>query len=143
MNWRSTWVLLPAGLLVITVVVVIVLWANWDAINDNESESAAERGERAAAQQGESIEPSRTPADAIVVELYDFEFEPNEITVSSGESVAFVNDSPSQHIVVIHGAAESPDLDSGEVWEWTAGEAGTFDIQCQVHPEMTGTLTVE
>ena len=142
-NWRSTRVLVPIGLLAIVVVIVVVSIAVWGGSDNDDVEDAEQRAERARAQEGEGIEPSPVPAGARVVEVYDFEVSPSDIQVASGETLAFVNDSPSQHIIVIHGQTESDELAAGAVFTWTAKDPGTCDLQCQVHPEMTGNVTIE
>jgi plastocyanin len=38
---------------------------------------------------------------------------------------------------------DSGTLAQGETFEFTFEEAGEFDFFCSVHPDMTGTITVE
>ena len=64
-------------------------------------------------------------------------FEPNELTVSAGDTVTFVNgDLPPHNIVFLDNAELShPDLAfmSGEQFPVTFTEAGNYEFQCEPH----------
>ena len=64
-------------------------------------------------------------------------FEPNEVTVSTGETVTFVNgDLPPHNIVFLeHPELSHPDLAfmSGEQFPVTFTEAGDYEFQCDPH----------
>jgi plastocyanin len=40
-------------------------------------------------------------------------------------------------------AFKSPTLDTGEKWEYTFKQAGTFNYYCTIHPKMTGKVVVQ
>jgi plastocyanin len=64
-------------------------------------------------------------------------FEPNELTVSAGESVTFTNgDLPPHNMVVAdHPELSHPDLAfvGGESFTVTFDEAGDYEFQCEPH----------
>ena len=64
-------------------------------------------------------------------------FEPNEITISAGESVTFTNgDLPPHNVVVLdHPELSHPDLMflGGEEIQITFDEAGDYEFQCEPH----------
>ena len=64
-------------------------------------------------------------------------FEPNELTVSAGDTVTFVNgDLPPHNVVFLdHEELSHPDLAfaPGESWEETFSTAGTYDYYCEPH----------
>ena len=81
------------------------------------------------------------PADA-TVDLKPTTFEPDEVTVKVGETVAWKWGGGVQHDVVGEGFKSK--LQSKGEFRHTFDEAGTFDYKCEVHPTtMTGKVTVE
>ena len=76
-------------------------------------------------------------------------FEPNEVTVSVGDTVTFINgDLPPHNIVFAdHSELSHPDLAfmSGEKFPVTFDEAGDYPFQCEPHTGagMTGVIHVE
>ncbi|HET8858229.1 MAG TPA: plastocyanin/azurin family copper-binding protein [Nitrososphaeraceae archaeon] len=77
---------------------------------------------------------------------------PSEISVSAGSTVTWTNDDSTIHTVVEGGpqgggAGATPAFDSsiiapGATWENTFDTAGEFDYYCNLHPFMTGKVTV-
>ncbi|KGG23405.1 Plastocyanin [Prochlorococcus marinus str. SS35] len=64
-------------------------------------------------------------------------FEPSSVTISTGDSVEFVNNKLAPHNAVFEGHEElsHPDLAfaPGESWQETFTEAGTYDYYCEPH----------
>ena len=64
-------------------------------------------------------------------------FEPSSLTISSGDTVKFVNNKLAPHNAVFEGHDElsHPDLAfaPGESWEETFSAAGTYDYYCEPH----------
>ena len=64
-------------------------------------------------------------------------FEPSSITISTGDSVKFVNNKLAPHNAVFEGHDElsHPDLAfaPGESWEETFATAGTYNYYCEPH----------
>jgi plastocyanin len=77
------------------------------------------------------------------VEIYDFEFEPADLSVAVGTTVTWVNEGPSDHTVTADdGSFDSGTITAGSSFANTFDTAGTFTYHCTIHPEMTGTITV-
>ena len=76
-------------------------------------------------------------------------FEPNEVSISAGDTVKFVNNKLAPHNAVFDGHEElsHPDLAfaPGESWEETFSTAGTYDFYCEPHrgAGMVGKVTVK
>lgn len=87
---------------------------------------------------------------AATVTLSDFAFDPTEITVSVGDTVAFVNEDDAGHTVT-NGEGGAPAADAvfdepvsaGQTVVITFDEAGTFPVTCTIHPDMQMTVIVE
>ncbi|WP_269622809.1 plastocyanin [Prochlorococcus marinus] len=76
-------------------------------------------------------------------------FEPSSVTISTGDSVKFVNNKLAPHNAVFEGHDElsHPDLAfaPGESWEETFTSAGTYDYYCEPHrgAGMVGKVVVQ
>ena len=83
--------------------------------------------------------------DVVTVTMKNIQFDPQEITVKVGQTVQWVNEDDVQHDAdATSGADFDTDLISkGGTIEWKAEAAGTVEYVCSVHPNMTGTITVE
>jgi plastocyanin len=94
---------------------------------------------------GEMKDVSSTSAGGNRIEIKDFAFNPQKITVKSGEKVTWINRDEEPHTVVSveKQFKKSPALDTDQEFTITAGSAGTYTYFCSVHPKMTGTIVVE
>ena len=76
-------------------------------------------------------------------------FEPSSVTISTGDSVKFVNNKLAPHNAVFEGHDElsHPDLAfaPGESWEETFSAAGSYDFYCEPHrgAGMVGKVVVQ
>jgi plastocyanin len=79
------------------------------------------------------------------VEIADFAFSPDELTIAAGSTVTWTNADPD----LPHTATSDDDvfdsgnLNEGDDFSFTFEEAGTFSYFCQVHPDMQATIIVE
>jgi plastocyanin len=79
------------------------------------------------------------------IEIKDFAFTPQTITVKSGEKITWINNDEEPHTVVSveKQFKKSPALDTDEEFSVVTGAPGTYTYFCSVHPKMTGTIVVE
>ena len=79
------------------------------------------------------------------IEIKDFAFNPQTLTVKSGEKVTWINRDEEPHTVVSVDKQfnKSTALDTDQTFTITAGAPGTYSYFCSVHPKMTGTIVVE
>jgi plastocyanin len=65
-------------------------------------------------------------------------------TVRVGDTILVINDDTFPHTWTSEdGGWSSGTLTTGQTFVHTFEAAGTFDFLCTIHPEMTGTITVE
>lgn len=70
-------------------------------------------------------------------------FNPNPITIASGDSVAWANnDFATHHIVLDNGTYDSGDIGPGASSPATSALTASATYHCTIHPSMTGTITV-
>ena len=79
------------------------------------------------------------------IEIKDFAFNPQTITIKAGEKVTWINRDEEPHTVVSveKQFKKSTALDTDQEFTITAGVSGTYTYFCSVHPKMTGTIVVE
>lgn len=92
----------------------------------------------------ETAEPA-APGGPTAVEIVDFSFEPDPVTVAVGDTIEWTNvDSAEHNVTGSEGdTLKSEDLVQDDTYEATFEEAGTFEYACTIHPSMQATVTVE
>jgi plastocyanin len=81
-------------------------------------------------------------ADAEIT-IAEFAFSGPE-SVGVGDTVEVTNNDSVGHTwTAAGGEFDSGTLNSGDSFEFTFEEAGDFDFSCSIHPNMTGSITVE
>ena len=94
---------------------------------------------------GETKDTGSGGAGQNKIEIKDFAFNPQTITVKSGETITWINRDEEPHTVVSVGKQfkKSSALDTDQAYTIVAGAPGTYSYFCSVHPKMTGTIIVE
>ena len=79
------------------------------------------------------------------IEIKDFMFSPQTITVKSGETITWINRDEEPHTIVSVGKKfpKSSALDTDQEFSITVSAPGTYEYFCSVHPKMTGIIVVE
>jgi plastocyanin len=89
------------------------------------------------------------PTGAGIQQVGQIYYDPQDISVSLGSTVQWINDDETIHTVtstvdgVPSGIFDSGIIDAGNSFTYTFDSAGTFDYFCIVHPWMIGSVTVE
>ena len=101
-----------------------------------------------------SEEASETESNTIEegvheVSIEGFTFSPTSLTISVGDTVRWTNNDTAVHTST-SGTPGAPDetwdsssLSSGDRFEFTFSDAGSFNYFCTIHPNMLGAITVE
>jgi plastocyanin len=85
------------------------------------------------------------PGSTVII-IKNFAFQPSQVTVRSGASVSWVNcetDGTPHTSTADQGTWNSPLLDPGIAFTFTAPAPGTYTYHCVPHPSMLGTLIVQ
>jgi len=78
------------------------------------------------------------------VEIVEFEFEPEEITVPAGTTVTFTNQDVAAHTATADDSSfDTQELGKGDSAEETFDEPGTYTYYCRFHVFMKGSVVVE
>ncbi len=85
-------------------------------------------------------------AETVTVEIRDYKFTPQEITIKPGTTVHWVNREKRQYHSVWFEKLGEPEPDylfPDDSYDRTFDKAGDFPYRCGPHPEMTGVVHVK
>ena len=84
------------------------------------------------------------PPPAAAVQIANFTFKAQVLTVKPGTTVTWTNADDIPHTVTsTTGLFKSKVLDSGDKFSFTFAKPGQFGYFCSLHPHMTGTIVVK
>ena len=87
---------------------------------------------------------ARRSGAAAAVQIGNFTFKAQLLTVKPGTTVTWTNADDIPHTVVSKdGVFKSKVLDSGDKFSFTFAKPGQFGYFCSLHPHMTGTVVVK
>lgn len=90
-----------------------------------------------------SLSPSSSPPSQDTVDIRDYGYHPQDITVPAGTTVTWVQDDSTIHTVTDAGSFDSGTLSKGQRYSHTFRTPGTYAYVCTIHPAMRGTVTVQ
>lgn len=70
-------------------------------------------------------------------------FVPEDVTVSRGDRVVWINKDPFPHTATAPGEFDSKSIAAGGSWSLTVTRTGEFAYVCTLHPGMKGVLVVK
>jgi len=80
------------------------------------------------------------------VDMKDIQYVPKEITVKNGTTITWTNSDQVAHTVTHDsgpGDFDSGNIEPGKTFEQKFDEPGDVGVICTIHPNQTGTVTVE
>ena len=84
------------------------------------------------------------PAADAKVQIDQYAFLPQRITVKPGTTVTWTNDDDDSHTVASSSKLfKSKALDTADKFSFTFTTPGTYEYFCSLHPHMTGAVVVE
>ena len=140
------------GLIAVRALVGIVLASRPDnkqpASNTGQTTQSnqADRTEEATDNSSEAANPSAQTSAVNTVEIANFEFKPETVTVKKGTTVTWTNNDSTAHTVTPDEESDefkgSELLSQGQTYEVTFNTPGTFSYHCEPHPQMKATVVV-
>jgi len=83
-------------------------------------------------------------AGPATIEIDQFKFGPNDITVEPGTIVEWVNHDQTIHNIIVPAArVSSPGMDTGDHYTYKFDAPGDYPYLCGLHPHMTGVVHVK
>jgi plastocyanin len=100
------------------------------------SEGGGQAGGNAPAPSGEAVRSQK-------VEIVNFSYDPDPVTIQEGGKVIWLNQDSAPHTATADdGSFDTGVLQEGKLKSETFKEAGTFTYHCELHPNMHGTIEV-
>jgi len=112
------------------------------------TETTAAEGEsgettKATKQSGNAAAPSGDAVRSAKVNIVDFAYDPDPVTVEEGGKVIWLNDDSAPHTATADdGSFDTGTLEEGKLKSETFKEPGTYAYICSIHPDMHGTVEV-
>jgi plastocyanin len=112
------------------------------AATTGSSGATTEAGEDSAPSGGAAA-PSGDAVRSARVEIDDFAYEPDPVTIEAGGKVIWVNRDSAPHTATAEdGSFDTGALEEGKLGSESFKEPGTFAYVCSIHPQMHGTVEV-
>ncbi len=103
------------------------------------TDTAAESGESS----GSAPAPSGEAQRSEKVEIVEFTYQPDPVTVQVGGKVIWQNEDTAPHTATADdGSFDTGTLERGKLKSETFKQAGTFTYFCEIHPTMHGSVEV-
>ena len=92
---------------------------------------------------GNALAPSGEAERSAKVEIVDFAYDPDPVTVQVGGKVTWLNQDADAHTATAEdGSFDTGTLEEGKLKSETFKQAGTYTYICDFHPDMHGTVEV-
>lgn len=96
-----------------------------------------------ASSEEDSTAPSGEAVRSAKVEIEDFAYDPDPVTIAAGGKVTWLNrDSAPHTATAVDGSFDTGTLDEGKLKSESFKQPGTFEYVCSIHPDMHGTVEV-
>ncbi len=92
---------------------------------------------------GNAPAPSGDAVRSAKVEIDDFAYNPDPVTIEEGGKVIWVNRDSAPHTATAEdGSFDTGTLEEGKLKSESFKETGTYEYICSIHPQMHGTVEV-
>jgi plastocyanin len=92
---------------------------------------------------GSAPAPSGDAALAEKVEIVDFAYDPDPVTIEEGGKVTWINRDSAPHTATADdGSFDTGALEEGKLKSENFKKPGSYPYFCEIHPDMTGTVEV-
>lgn len=114
--------------------------------DDSDTSTVTEPAESSTEGNGQSANapaPSGEAPRAEKVEIADFAYDPDPVTVQVGGKVTWLNQDSAPHTATAEdGSFDTGTLEEGKLKSETFKQVGTYEYICQIHPGMHGVVEV-
>jgi plastocyanin len=114
-----------------------------DSDTSAETQTATETTETTPAPSGNAPAPSGEAVRSAKVEIVDFAYDPDPVTIQTGGKVIWINRDVEAHTATAEdGSFDTGTLEEGKLKSENFKEAGAYSYICEIHPTMHGTVEV-
>jgi plastocyanin len=112
-------------------------------VSTSESESDTTTSEPGDDSGGNAAAPSGDAVRSAEVEIEDFSYRPDPVTIEEGGKVIWKNrDSVPHTATAADGSFDTGTIEEDKIKSETFKEPGTYEYVCSIHPQMHGTVEV-
>jgi plastocyanin len=139
-------------LLISALVIVVLALASCGDDGDDETTEPAGGGAATTTTEAESTEPEpsgNAPAPSgdtvrsAKVEIVDFAYDPDPVTIEEGGKVTWINRDSAPHTATADDESfDTGTLEEGKLKSESFKDPGTIAYFCEIHPDMQGTVEV-
>lgn len=105
--------------------------------------TSPEAGGNAPEPGGNAPAPSGDAVRAEKVEIVEFAYDPDPVTIEAGGKVIWINRDSAPHTATADdGSFDTETLEEGKLKSESFKEPGTYSYFCEIHPTMQGTVEV-
>ena len=114
-----------------------------DSTSTESGATSVETEAETEAETGSAPAPSGNARRSEKVEIVDFAYNPDPVTIEEGGKVIWINQDSAPHTATADdGSFDTGELEEGKLKSETFKEAGEFTYHCEIHPTMHGTVKV-
>jgi len=107
------------------------------------TETATQAAPSEATEGGNAAAPSGDAVRSAKVEIADFAYDPDPVTIEAGGKVIWINRDSVPHTATAEdGSFDTGTLEEGKLASETFKQPGTYPYVCSIHPQMHGTVEV-
>ena len=131
--------------LIVLVGLIFLIYSQFDSQKTQEDDdlSVLTEEENTNGEESDSTGQEQSP-ETKTIEISDFKFVPQTITIKGGDSITWINRDSIQHSATSDtGAFDSGLLAKNREFTFTFDGAGEFSYHCTPHPYMKATIIVE
>jgi plastocyanin len=134
---------LPPIVLLILALGIASCGGGGDSTSTEAGATSAESEAETEAETGSAPAPSGNARRAEKVEIVDFAYSPDPVTIEEGGKVIWINQDSAPHTATADdGSFDTGELEEGKLKSETFKEPGEFTYHCEIHPAMHGTVRV-
>ena len=114
-----------------------------DTTTTTSEDTATAPAEGEEAEGGNAPAPSGDAVRSAKVEIVDFAYDPDPVTIEEGGKVIWQNMDSAPHTATADdGSFNTGDLGEGKLKSESFKQPGTYTYFCEIHPDMKGTVEV-
>jgi plastocyanin len=134
----------PALLVAVLIFLTLGLFACGGGDSDTDATQAETATDTTAEEpSGNAPAPSGEAVRSAKVEIVEFSYDPDPVTIQVGGKVTWHNRDSDPHTATADdGSFDTGTIEEGKIKSESFKEAGTVSYFCEIHPEMLGTVEV-
>ena len=127
----------------VLIVLALALSACGSSNDDTSSDAGQAATDTTTESSGSASAPSGEAQRSEKVEIVEFTYQPDPVTVQVGGKVIWQNEDTAPHTATADdGSFDTGTLERGKLKAETFKQVGTFTYFCEIHPTMHGTVEV-